>query len=128
MKENENKNLLKEQIKLTQRLEDLQFQFQFQSNQSEIIIPDNHRLLTPNEIKTYEQIKENILQLESINKQLREEKQIYQEELKRYDQSNKFIDQLKEQNELLKSQVMELQHKGNYHIINSNNFSRDFYF
>jgi hypothetical protein len=116
IKENENELLRKEQIELTQRVEDLKFQLE--SNKNELIIPDDHRLLSLDEIRIYEEIKEKVVEFESINKKLTQEKQIFQEELKQYNELNTFTDELKKQIELLKLQVTDLQNKGIDHIMN----------
>jgi dynactin complex subunit len=112
-KKNENNQLIQEQLELSQRFEDLQVQHE----------DEDHRRLSPNEIATYEQTKDKFVELESINKKLLHEKQIYEEELQRHNalretekQTDKFIDELKKQIEILKLQVTDLQNKGNDHI------------
>ncbi len=91
------------------RVENSQNQFS-QSN-------NNHHLLSPDEIRINEETKEKIIELESINKKLIQEKQMFEEELKRYNNSNTFIDELNKQIELLKLQIIDLQKSGNDHII-----------
>ncbi|CAF4388047.1 unnamed protein product, partial [Adineta steineri] len=71
IKENENENLTIQGLELAQRLEDLQFQLEEyqhpESNQDHFKIPNDHRLLSPNEIFTYEKTKEKLTELQSIN-------------------------------------------------------------
>jgi CAP-Gly domain-containing linker protein 1 len=122
IKENENKHLIKQHHELTQRLEDLQFQLQEDDFQEDHLkIPDNHRLLSLNEIAVYEKTKDKVIELETINQNLIYEKQIFQEELKRYHElkekeklTNELIEELKKQIELLKSQLIDLRNEGNH--------------
>ncbi|CAF3703629.1 unnamed protein product [Rotaria sp. Silwood1] len=124
IKEKQNEQLIKEQVELRQRLEDLQFQleeYQYSETDTDLLkipIDDHNQLLSRNEIANYEQTKEKLVQLESINKNLIHEKQILQEELKQSNeikekekQTNNFINELEKQIELLKFQISDLQNK-----------------
>jgi hypothetical protein len=123
IKQNENKHLIKQHHELTQRLEDLQFQLEEdgfpESDKDHLKIPDNHRLLSLNEIAVYEKTKDKVIELEAINQNLIDEKQLFQEELKRYHEikekeklTNELIQELKKQIELLKSQLIDLENEG----------------
>ncbi|CAF3626009.1 unnamed protein product [Adineta steineri] len=125
IKENENENLTIQGLELAQRLEDLQFQLEEhqhpESNQDHFKIPDDHRLLSPNEIFTYEKTKEKLTELQSINENLLHEKQIYQEELKRHNEliaqekiTTNLIDELRKEIKLLRSQLSDLQMQEQY--------------
>ncbi|CAF4825203.1 unnamed protein product, partial [Rotaria sp. Silwood1] len=124
IKEKQNEQLIKEQVELRQRLEDLQFQleeYQYSETDTDLLkipIDDHNQLLSRHEIANYEQTKEKLVQLESINKNLIHEKQILQEELKQSNeikekekQTNNFINELEKQIELLKFQISDLQNK-----------------
>ncbi|CAF2613624.1 unnamed protein product [Rotaria sp. Silwood2] len=95
----ENEELKKEQYQTKQRIEDLEFQLEEykltdanKDNSTTSTIPDGYRLLSPNDIEIYEQIKEKLVELESINQKLILEKQTLQDEhrqeLKRQYESN----------------------------------------
>ncbi|CAF3805944.1 unnamed protein product [Adineta steineri] len=125
IKENENENLMVQGLELAQRLEDLQFQLEEhqhpESNQDHFKIPDDHRLLSPNEIFTYEKTKEKLTELQSINENLLHEKQIYKEELKRHNEliaqekiTTNLIDELRKEIKLLRSQLSDLQMQEQY--------------
>ncbi|CAF3571315.1 unnamed protein product [Adineta steineri] len=125
IKENENENLTIQGLELAQRLEDLQFQLEEhqhpESNQDHFKIPDDHCLLSPNEIFTYEKTKEKLTELQSINENLLHEKQIYQEELKRHNEliaqekiTTNLIDELRKEIKLLRSQLSDLQMQEQY--------------
>lgn len=98
LKEIECRNLRKEYKELSQRLEHLQ-------NQNQTTIPDNHRLLNPDEFQIYEQTKQKIHQLEKINKNLLDEKQAFLEELKLYQETKKQL-------QLLQLQINHLKNQG----------------
>ncbi|CAF2768042.1 unnamed protein product [Rotaria sp. Silwood2] len=123
-KEKQNEQLIKEQVELKQRLENLQFQieeYQYPEIDTDLLKisdGDHNQLLFQDEITNYEQTKEKLIQLESINKNLIHEKQILQEDLKQYNdmkknekEINKFINDLEKQIESLKIQVSDLQNK-----------------
>jgi chromosome segregation ATPase len=120
IKENENENLIKERLELTQHVEELQFQLQ--ENQS--TIPDDHRLLSLEEMSVYEKTEEKIVKLELINKKLLQEKQMFEEQLKRYNEvddkrTDTLTDELNKQIALLRLQITDLENKGIDHIRNS---------
>ena len=113
VKESENEQLKKEQYQTQQRIEDLEFQLEeykltdsHKEHQTTPSIPDGHRLLAPKDIEIYEEIKEKVLELETINQKLTLEKQTLQDEHKQ---------ELKRQNELTendyKSRLNELEQK-----------------
>ncbi|CAF4743492.1 unnamed protein product [Rotaria sp. Silwood1] len=90
----ENEELKKEQYQTKQRIEDLEFQLEeyklTDANKDHLTtstIPDGYRLLSPNDIEIYEQIKEKLVELESINQKSTLEKQTlhdeHRQELKR---------------------------------------------
>jgi dynactin complex subunit len=94
--ENENLNLIKEQFELKQRLDDLQDL-------------DDDSLLSSDEIQLYEKTKEKVLELESINQKLIQEKQSNERqvndllnELKRYKEN--IVPDLEKQCQLLEFQ------------------------
>ncbi|CAF3799451.1 unnamed protein product [Rotaria sp. Silwood1] len=111
----ENEQLKKEQYQTKQRLEDLEFQLEeyklidtHKDNSITSTIPDGYRLLSPNEIEIYEQIKEKLAEFESINQKLTLEKQTLQDEHRQ---------ELKRQYELnendFKTRLNELEQKYN---------------
>ncbi|CAF1284245.1 unnamed protein product [Rotaria sordida] len=114
----ENEELKKDQYQTKQRLEDLEFQLEeyklTDANKDNLItstIPDGYRLLSPNEIEIYEQIKGKLVESESINQKLTLEKQTLQDEHRQ---------ELKRQNELnendFKTRFNELEQKYNNNL------------
>jgi dynactin complex subunit len=98
-KESENEQLKKEQYQSQQRIEDLEFQLEEykltdanKEHSTSSTIPEGHRLLSPKDIEIYQEIKEKVLELETINQKLILEKQTLQDEhrqeLKRQNEFN----------------------------------------
>jgi dynactin complex subunit len=121
IKESENEQLKKDQYQTKQRIEDLEFQLEEykltdanKEHPTTPIVPDGYRLLSPKDIEIYQEIKEKVLELESINQKLILEKQTLQDEYRQ---------ELKRQNELIendyKSRLNQSEQKYNIDIIKS---------
>lgn len=87
LKAEELEELKKEEYQSKQRIEDLEFQLEEyklndanRDNSTTPTIPDGYRLLSPNDIEIYEQIKVKVVELESVNQKLSLEKQTLQDE------------------------------------------------
>ena len=113
IKEAENEQLKKEKYQTQQRIEDLEFQLEeykltdaHKEHSTPSSIPEGHRLLAPKDIEIYEEIKQKVLELETVNQKLILEKQTLQDEQRQ---------ELKRQNELneneYKSRLNELEQK-----------------
>ena len=102
--ENENLDLIKEQTELKQRLDELPDEF---------LIPDDHRLVSLENIQIYEQCQEKVRELELINQQLTHDYQSND------NQTNTFNDQYLHEIESLKLQITDLQNRGEDFSINT---------
>lgn len=125
LKDQENEVLQSQQIELQQRIEDLQFELEecqyHASDAAQLAIPDDHRLLSPEEVHTYEKTKAKVAELQSINNNLSQQNQAFQGKLARHHelaekekQTDQLIEQLKKQIEVLKAQLADLQRNGTH--------------
>ena len=125
VKETENEQLKKEQYQTKQRIEDLEFQLEEykltdtnRENPMTSTIPDGYRLLSPNDIEIYEQIKEKLVESESINQKLVLEKQTLQDE---YRQELKRQSELNENNFQCRLNELEQKYKNDLIVNQTNN-------
>lgn len=130
-KEYQNASLIREQVELRQQLENLQFQleeYRYPEVNVEILAPANlHReLLTIDEIDKSEEMKEKLIELESTNKSLIDERMLLQRKLEEMDSIKekeqqslkKIIEQLEKQIEIFKLQLADLQTKRKEDFLN----------